>query len=274
VKRSPFAGRTALIIAMTVPVVAMHAQGSNPPPVPPTVPAPQGGIEVRARILGVFDEQTGEPIAGAEVSDVRAGVSALTTSTGTVALSFLPEGISFVRIRKVGYAAQTFPVMVSVTDTASITVVLARSATTLSTVVTRDSAPHYLSARLNAFEARRRQGMGDFITEADLRKGEGRPLANILVGRIPGVAVRDVRSRSLGRITLLSRTRGGRICYPDIYLDGVRMVRAGGGVGADLGQVEASSLGAVEFHETGDMPPEFNSTGADCGALLLWTRDR
>ena len=36
----------------------------------------------RARILGVFDANTGEPIEGAQVSDVLSKASSLTTKTG------------------------------------------------------------------------------------------------------------------------------------------------------------------------------------------------
>ncbi len=38
----------------------------------------------RARLLGVFNAQTGDPIEGAEVLDVLSKTKALTTATGTV----------------------------------------------------------------------------------------------------------------------------------------------------------------------------------------------
>src|SRR5439155_18142721 len=62
-----------------------------------TVPA------YRHRLLGVYDVATGEPIEGAEVTDLKSGTKALTTKTGTVSLVFLPDGGSQIRVRKLGY---------------------------------------------------------------------------------------------------------------------------------------------------------------------------
>ena len=43
----------------------------------------------RGRIVGVFDQTSGDPIEGARVRDMLTGTSALTTKTGTVSLSFV-----------------------------------------------------------------------------------------------------------------------------------------------------------------------------------------
>jgi hypothetical protein len=79
-----------------------------------------------ARILGVFDDGTGDPIADAEVVDVATGTRARTTETGTVALWFLPPGESQLKIQRAGYAAKTLDVVIS-TDAVPITVLLARA---------------------------------------------------------------------------------------------------------------------------------------------------
>lgn len=80
----------------------------------------------RARLLGVFDELTGDPISGAEVADSTTGTFALTTSTGTVSLAFLPPGLSTVRIRKAGYAELRLPVSISTRDSLPLTLTLSR----------------------------------------------------------------------------------------------------------------------------------------------------
>jgi hypothetical protein len=46
----------------------------------------------RARIVGAFDERTGDPGHGVHVIDVVTGPSATTTATATVALILLPDG--------------------------------------------------------------------------------------------------------------------------------------------------------------------------------------
>jgi hypothetical protein len=86
-----------------------------------TKPAPY-----RNRLLGVFDEETGEPVPGAEVADSTSGTFATTTATGTVSLLFLPDGISTLLVRKPGYTPLRFPIVISPRDTLPITLTLAK----------------------------------------------------------------------------------------------------------------------------------------------------
>ena len=129
----------SLTVAASILVLAGVAGAAQTPP-PVREPIARGAApaaQPSLRLLGVFDEDTGQPLAGVEVSDMLTGTSALTTVTGTVSLAFLSAGGSLVRVRKVGYAVQTLAV--SQTDTAGITVILKRVAE-LPAVVTRDSA--------------------------------------------------------------------------------------------------------------------------------------
>jgi hypothetical protein len=80
----------------------------------------------RYRIMGVFDEETGEPIEGAEVRDVLSGTWTKTTVTGTVSLVFLPEGGSPVRISKAGYEELTVPIEISAETPSPITLTMAK----------------------------------------------------------------------------------------------------------------------------------------------------
>ncbi len=80
----------------------------------------------RFRVLGVFDEASGEPLAEAQVVDDSSGTTALTTATGTVTLAFLPEGASSITVRKTGYATKKLSVTISPADTAPITLILSK----------------------------------------------------------------------------------------------------------------------------------------------------
>jgi hypothetical protein len=80
----------------------------------------------RYRVLGVYDQETGEPIADAEVMDMTTGTHARTTMTGTVSLVFLREGGSPVRISKPGYDDLTIAVEISPQITTPLTLVMAR----------------------------------------------------------------------------------------------------------------------------------------------------
>ena len=78
----------------------------------------------RHRLLGLYDQRTGDPIAGAAVVDSVTGTTALTTATGTVSLVFLPEGKSTIRIQKPGYESLHLDVRISPSDTTPLTLTL------------------------------------------------------------------------------------------------------------------------------------------------------
>ena len=80
----------------------------------------------RNRLLGVYDESTGEPVPGVEVADSTSGTFATTTATGTVSLVFLPDGMSTLLLRKPGYTPLRFPIVISPKDTLPITLTIAK----------------------------------------------------------------------------------------------------------------------------------------------------
>ena len=226
----------------------------------------------RLRILGLFDERSGEPIEGVDVSDVLTGTTTRSTSTGTVSLAFLPDGGGLVRIRKLGYAMQTMMVSISPADSLPITVLLSR-ATELPAVVTVDSAPRYASPALRAFEERRRNAAsGFFIPEAVVRKEEARNIGDFFRAHIPNVIIREGPG---GSVYLMRSPRCGSGGPPAVYLDGVLLSPDSPGGPVNLSLVRLTDVAGVEYYaNTATAPSEFNRTLSSCGALLFWTRER
>jgi hypothetical protein len=74
----------------------------------------------------VYDGSTGDPLEGVAVVDSVTNNRAMTTTTGTVTLVFLPEGSSTVRLEKVGYLDLFHRVTISPSDTVPITLLLER----------------------------------------------------------------------------------------------------------------------------------------------------
>ena len=91
-----------------------------PTAAPSTLPA------YRFRLLGVYDDKTGDPIEGAFVTDLTTGTRARTTSTGTVSLAFIPEGTTPMRISKEGYEDISIGVEISATATTPLTLIMSR----------------------------------------------------------------------------------------------------------------------------------------------------
>lgn len=282
--RSP---RLATIIWAIISALAPTVARSQAPAGAPVAASPK----YIGRLVGVFDESTGDPIDSVEIRDMVTGTFTYTTRTGTVALSFVDTAGSLIRIRKLGYT----PIMMFIGNTPGlppVTLTLTRTAQRLPAVVTRDSARHYLSPALSAFEDRRKTGMGYFVPEAQLRKEDTRPLANILRSHVPTLAIQDVIVGSQRVTIAASRRANGGACPVDVFLDGVPLTsNTQGGTPAmlgsrrsgstalqqgyvDLTQFAATDLAGIEFHNVSDMPAEFTHTGSGCGALYLWTRER
>lgn len=101
-----FLGVTSCAAALSV-VGAQQSAPQNPSSKPTQTPASEQTLPLyRARVLGVYDERSGDPIDGATVSDFLSRASALTNGAGLVSLVFLPDGGSLVRIQKLGYEPQ------------------------------------------------------------------------------------------------------------------------------------------------------------------------
>jgi len=241
----------------------------------------------RYRLLGVYDEQTGEPLEGVEVADVLNGNKSLTTKTGTVSLLFLPEGASLIRLRKVGYELQTMTVSISPADTNPITVVLAH-AVQLPTVEVRDSAKKYISPGLQAFEERRRVGIGHFLTEDVMRKNETHTLGDVLSTHIPGVMTRygvpERRPQSKFLLSTRKMCAGNTMtgcrtpnCFVSVYENNAKIYDSAVNdvsMIPDVEHMNSRDYAAVEYYAPGEVPAQYEGTGSGCGVLLLWSRER
>lgn len=274
----------AIVMGGVLPASAVRAQTPpTPPPAPPPAAPARPSLAYRYRLLGVYDAQSGDPVDGVEVSDFLAGNKALTTTTGTVSLMFLPEGTTLVRLRKVGYELMTIPVTISPADTTPLTMVMTR-ATQLPTVVVTDSAAKPVSARLTSFEAHRREGMGQFITEDELRRNDSRTMAMMLSGKLTGLHAVAGKSGASYLVSSRKPCSGPALrqcrspdCYVVTYVDGIRTYdnATGSSTVIDFSRLNVYDYQAVEFYPGGAaLPAGITPTNSDCGTLLLWTRDR
>jgi hypothetical protein len=263
---------------------ASASLGAQNPVTPPPAPQPDSkALAYRYRLLGVYDEQSGDPIEGVEVADIANGNGALTSSTGTVSLFFLPEGGGLVRLRKVGYVSQMLTVAIRPAELSPITITMTR-ATQLPTVVVKDSATAHLSIKMTTFEEHRKAGFGSFITESELRQMDNRNFANVLASRLTGV--QQVAAKTSATYLVSSRKQcSGRAlagcrspnCYVRVITDGIVTWDASMGLQnlPDFARINVADYAAVEFYAGGDaLPAGISPLGADCGTLVLYTRDR
>lgn len=213
----------------------------------------------------VADATTGVYILDAEVTLDPLGVKRVTDYFGDARFAALSSGRYVIHARRLGFAPLSATLQVSGTDSLEVTLLMAPVARELATI-TVDAGR--ISPFLREFEARRRQGKGQYITDSVLRAARGRPLEDILTSRLRGLMV--IR-RPDGSFTPFSG-RGddaiGRRCMINVYWNGMRITRS------DWPVVDISpeSIGGIEFYHPGSIPVEYQDPGNDCGVLLLWPR--
>ncbi|MGH7615699.1 MAG: hypothetical protein ACREPM_00565 [Gemmatimonadaceae bacterium] len=267
--------RIAVFVLAASTMLAAETAAQNPPASAKTATAVNQ--RYRYRVLGVYDEATGEPVDGVEVRDVLTGLSATTTSTGTVSLIFLPDGGGLVRLRKIGYELQTLMVAIAPADTAPVTLTM-RRAVELPAVVVKDSAPSYLSPRLRDAESRlKSHAGGHFIDEATMRKWDHSTLDNAIIASMPGLYATtgphgETFMLSTRSTCTLALSCGRANCYITVYIDGTRLLDPSGGP-IDIRRLSPQDYAIAEFYPGGaSMPVQYQAS--TCGVLLLWSRER
>jgi hypothetical protein len=168
--------RRALLLAIAV-VASTRALGAQAPDSarkPP--PAPIG------RLVGVYDDDSGSPVGGAEVRLAGTNISVRTGSGGITALPRIADPLVLMQVRVFGYK----PVvqMIDPRDTIPLTIVLKRVGQELPTVLV-EAASTLKSRRLDEVVARVRASgapMSSLITSEQLERRN----AEVLSDRLPG----------------------------------------------------------------------------------------
>ena len=272
-----------LVVACIELLSSNTLRAQNPPAQTSTRPAPPAVDQrYRYRLLGVYDEDSGEPLEGVEVADVLNGAKSVTSPTGTLSLFFLPDGGALVRLRKVGYEVQTFTIAISPADTAPLTITL-RHAVTLPTVAVKDSASPFKSSLLRSAAERLNQHTGGyFIDSKELRKHDESTMANQLTARLPGLTtLYGAHGESFLRSSRTTCTRAmlckGADCFVTVIRDGIKLydptMPASSRV--DFSRMSPMDFDVVEFYPGGStVPAEFGTWNSPCGVLLLWSREQ
>ncbi len=250
-----------------------------------TVPSPVCAQQRPNRLLGVFDDATSQPVAGAEVIDVATGTKAITSETGTVTLAFLELGTTVVKVRKVGYAERMFPVVVTADDTTSFTIILKPLGQALPTVVTTGTA--IAIGKMAEFERRRATGFGHFLAQDQIeRHADGRmsDVMQLLAGvKIKYVSVGEKGKPLPGAYIVSTRgaqsldnhnTTFGMDCPAAVMLDGSFVYQGiGGEFPFDINSLSPGDIAGIEYYSGGaTIPPELNGTRNACGLVVIWTK--
>lgn len=139
-----------------------------------------------------------------------------------------------------------------------------------------DSDSTSLSPGMIGFEARRKLGVGYYLTAAQIQARHNRSFAQIVTSSFPGL---DVVSDPYSNLQYLTSTRGqgpgalassnGPVpCYVHLFVDGTYMGDS------EISWIDPRNLDGVEYYDGTQIPATFVKPGAGCGALLIWTSFR
>ncbi len=203
---------------------------------------------------------TGAPIPGAQVV-LTDGPEATTNAKGEWTLVDVPLGTRTLEVKALGYYPERRAVNVF-TGAPSVHVALSTFRAVLDTV--RVTASRWRDEYRLGFEARRRTGLGRYLTAEEIARRAPVNASDLFRG-IRGLAT------DAGTIRL---RRGDTDCSPAMYLNGVHIpAMARDDLSAEDIDiwVRPHEIAAIEVY--GDIvPPQFQQIQLGCGTIAIWTK--
>lgn len=219
-------------------------------------------------------------VAGVEVRIPELRLTATSDVRGEFRFSDVPAGRWLLRLRRIGFTRLDTVVVAQHEPGVALTFRLNAVPPSLDTVDVLARLPS--TAMIPEFEARRTYATGRFITRDELRAMDDRNFIDVLRAHMPGLSLQRAPygtwaySPSQQAPKALLR-KDSKPCYTQIIVDRVVVYQATdpGVDPPDISEYLTRSLDGVEYYSSPSRtPPEFRTTGAACGTLVLWTRRR
>lgn len=236
----------------------------------------------------ISDDSTRRAIVGAEVAFDSAGAARAVSDRGGRYLVSVPADVTSITVRAVGFRPLTAPVALGGNDTITVDFRLTGQAVRLPDVITSTGRPATPSARMMEFERRRKFGTGAYLTRAQLAQNEAlSPSALLRVLRGMRLIARPAAcGGGYAAATLRTGSASDRKhciidprysfpsgCYLAIVLDGRPIWANESQEPPNIDDFALHNMEAIELYRgAGEIPPEFNFSGASCGVLVLWSR--
>jgi hypothetical protein len=246
---------------------------ASAPRVPTIVePGPVGVID------GLVTDTTLAPLRGAYVSVMRTPLSVATGPNGRFRITNIPVGQYIVIVKRAGFHATSQVLEVTAKDTLRLSYTLGLlNPNELAPIVITEKASGPLSPRMKEFEARRKRGEGEFMTEDQINKhNPGFPTE--LLRLFSSISVQPtsggggeyiyypVSARATGGMT----STGQATCFMTVFVDNVPMPAP---FNLDLLPSPRQMAGIEVYAGAATMPVQYASLNHGCGVILVWTKD-
>jgi len=218
-----------------------------------------------ARVMGRVINKQGAPVGGARVTLNGTGASTLTRESGDFVLDSLPAGTQAITVRHLGYAPTEKTVELSSRTPARVDVQMGPYVPELTPVEVVSRMDAGLE-RVGWTQRKRGAATGYFITPEQIEARKATQFTDLLT-TTPGIRVQG----TMGRMYIQATRTAGRAGCVNVYVDGSRWQQMEAG---DLDSfVRPQDVAAIEVYPGGgSMPVEFQSTGGDCAAVVVWTK--
>jgi hypothetical protein len=241
-------------------------------------------LAAQVTVTGVVREDgTQRPLPGVMVLIEGTKREATTDDAGRFRLD-APAGNRVALFRAIGFRPSRVRMNLIKGDsvTADAVMIKEEAAQRLDPVVTtaKPAPPRGVGVGIEAFEERRRLGIGKFIDSTELRRAGTRRLTDVLRG-IQGIRIISYiempdrpdlfELRAVGRVEKLF----GEPCWMSVLVDGSPIYRAGMGRPPDFRREfqDVSHFQSAEvYRSASEVPMEFGGSAEQCGLLMLWTR--
>lgn len=259
-----------LVLLACVAVLAAAAPGWAQRPPPPH----------SLRVL-VRDAQTTEPVAGAQVHLGAGRAAAVTDAGGAAAISGLAPRSYVVRITHLAYEPYTAQVVVGPDGAAVHQASLAVRPVKLAEVAV-EGPVRPRSRMLNRFYTRAATGSGSYLTRQDIDRINARRVSDLfrllpglVIVQNPGGEQRLLVEGNAARLEGATPGMQPRLAECPIlyFLDGTPIEPLQNG--SIDHEIRPSEIEGVEVYRRGTLAPaEFRRSGANCGIVLIWKRER
>jgi hypothetical protein len=216
-------------------------------------------------LFGQVKDSLGHAVAGAEVRARGNVVVAFSDDSGRFHVTQMPVGARGVFVRRLGFAPARAPITPSSGDVDSVRVILRAIAQPLPQITVQDEHDSLSKKVLADFWSRRARGFGKFLTRDEIEDKRASQFVDV-VRNVSGVRIQMARGRPDIRF------RGAAIgtprdCPPQYWLDGIPLQS---GVADEF---SPENVEAIELYSSpATTPPQFNTRGATCGTVVVWSR--
>jgi hypothetical protein len=214
-----------------------------------------------ARLTGtISSSKNGRPLADVMISVKGTGAFHVSDSTGAFAIARIPPGQHTLRLAWRDRVSEDYQVTVRAGQTLALAILLDVGGVELAPIVVEATSSEWVLS-LAGFYSRRDKGFGRFVTSEDIERRKPANLSAMLSAN--GITMRCVRTACYP-----ARYSAGRRCAVPVFLDGLRVEYY------DIDNIPPSDVVGIEVYRQGaDTPAEFSRWSADCGAVLIWTKN-